>query len=185
MVRTGETLSKNRVLQAAGALLLLFLILFGWQFFEAHSARQERSEVERQLVFQRMATDLALAAIEASYGSFEGARELSSTFFTRLQENIDRAPPEGSTTMSSILQQRDEVITALSRRDPESPEILARIFFRYRGAIGEPERAHLIPSPPATDSPPDAAPDTTDRAAHQVPDGSTSSFSLDSSIRPD
>lgn len=140
--------------------MILILLLFGWQFFRAYQAGQERDEIEHQLTFQRMATDLALATIEASYGSYEGARELASSFYTRLQDNVQRAPPEGQEQIQSLLEQRDAVITALSRRDPASSEILARMFLRYRRAIGEPERAQIIPAPSREAPPPDTAGDT-------------------------
>lgn len=149
MVQAGETLQKRRVFQVAGAAAVLFVLLFGWQLFEAQQARQERDEVAAELVFQRMATDLALAVIEASYGSYESARGLTSSFFTRLQENAERGPAEGRARIQSILQRRDAVITALSRSDPESPDILARMLFQYRTAIGEPARSELAPAPGA------------------------------------
>ena len=148
MGSAGDTVSKNRVKQVAGAVLVLFIALLAWQLVAAHQARQERDEVELELTLQRMATDLAMAAIEANYGSYEGARELTSSFFTRLQQNAGRLPPEGRETANAILVRRDEVITSLSRRDPESPEILTRMFFRYPTVVrsGSPSALAIRPT---------------------------------------
>lgn len=159
-----RTITRHRALQIGGILLVVFLVLLGWQLYSNYQVGQERDELERELTFQRMASDLALASIEASYGSYEGARELTSSFYTRLQANIQRAPVEGRSDMNALLDRRDAVITALSRRDPESPEILARMLFQYRGAIGEPERAEFMPTPgrvPARPEPADTTPPDT------------------------
>lgn len=155
--------SARFILIAGLAALAAFLVGFGWQFVEARSARTERDALQTELVFQELATTLASAAIQAEYGSFEGARELMSRFFSGLQTHLDEAPAEARSDLAGILERRDAVITRLSRSEEGSRSTLARLFVQYQTAFGRQDRALPLPMPRDTGPSPDtggAAADT-------------------------
>lgn len=108
-----------------------FAVGFGWQFLRAERLERRVAELERDLAFQVLATELGVAAIEASRESYESARRVSSEFFTGLQASIDRAPADVRNELASILARRDDVITDLSRSVPASADTLAALFIRF------------------------------------------------------
>lgn len=136
----------RQVLFIVAGAALGFLVGFGWQWFEARGYRIERDEAVRELEFQRLATTLASAVIEADRGSYEGARELSSRFFTGLQTSVGLAEPQTAAELRDILTRRDAVITALSRSDPASEDVLTRMFVRYQVATGGEEIGLAVPA---------------------------------------
>lgn len=144
------TRGKTALLAATGA-LLAFAIGFGWQFARAERLERELEEARRDLVFEQLESTLGAAAVEAMRGSHETARQLTSEFFTGLQQNVSRVPPDVREEMQAILAQRDSLITALSRSDPQAGDLLARLFVRYRlaweGLRHEDEHAADHPGP--------------------------------------
>lgn len=133
-----------------GGIVLAFLVGFGWQFIRAHALQGQLDQARRELTFQRMEATLGAATIEAQRGGFEPARQLASDFFTRLQGAIEIVPENEKAPLQDVLQQRDAVITQLSRSDAQSGAVLAGLFVRYRTAVGE--------TPPAAAGAPAAAP---------------------------
>ncbi len=122
----------------AGGIIVAFLVGFGWQFLRAHSLAGRLDQSESALAMQSMEATLGAATIEAQRGAYEPARRLASDFFTTLQASVDKAPEAGRPTLQQILQRRDEIITDLSRNDPQAGTILSALFVQYRTAIGEP-----------------------------------------------
>ncbi|HEX7119915.1 MAG TPA: hypothetical protein VF212_14075 [Longimicrobiales bacterium] len=121
---------KGVLLAALGA-ALAFAAGFGWQYVRAERLEDRVAALERDLEFQRLATELGVAAVEAERENYEAARRTASGFFTGLQAAIDSAPPELAGEMSSILARRDAIITDLSRGVPASADTLAALFIRY------------------------------------------------------
>jgi len=130
------TRTKSGLL-VAGGIVVAFLAGFGWQFARAHSLASRLEQAERDLAFQRMEATLGAATIEAQRGAFETSRRLASDFFTGLQDSVDKAPEAGRTTLQRILQQRDAIITQLSRNDGQAGTVMSALFVQYRTAVGE------------------------------------------------
>lgn len=112
---------------AAGAL---------WQYVGARGEARRAAAVERELTFTSLEARLAGAAVEAQRGSFERSRQLASSFFGELQEEIGSAPADVQPALRKLLERRDIVITGLSRSDPAAAALLIDLFTRYRIAIG-------------------------------------------------
>lgn len=128
-------MTRKQTLLVAGAVVLAFLIGFGWQYLRASSLSDELEETRRALVLERLETSLAAAAIEAQRGSYEAARQFVSEFYTGLQENIGAAPEAARPELERLLAQRDALVTALSRGDPATADLLPRLLVRYRTAL--------------------------------------------------
>jgi len=142
-----------------GGIVVAFLVGFGWQFVRAHGLQGQLDQAQKELTFQRMEATLGAATIEAQRGGFEPARQLASDFFTRLQGAIETVPDNEKSPLREILQQRDAVITELSRSDGQSGAVLASLFVRYRAAVGEaPVTPAATPVAPATAPATPAAP---------------------------
>ena len=129
---------QRTILIAAVAAILGFAIGAGWQYAATRGPIGELEQTRHDLAFQEIEATLGAATIEAQRGSFEIARQLVSDFFTGLQSNIGDAPADRSEAFRDILGQRDAMITALSRGDPQSGSMLAQLFTRFRIAMGEP-----------------------------------------------
>jgi hypothetical protein len=137
--------TQRVVLGAAVAAIAGFAIGAGWQY---SSAKNYRSDLEstrivldsthHELTYQRLEATLGAATIEAQRGNHESARRLASDFFTTLQAEFETAPPQAQPALRRILDQRDSIITELSRARLESGGVLAELFAEYRTALGEP-----------------------------------------------
>jgi hypothetical protein len=141
-------------LMLIAAVLIAFLIGYGWQRIRANSIDEQRATAERALEVQRIESTLGAAAIEAQRGSYEVARQHASDFFTDLQAEVDSMPQAAQPEMRALLGHRDVIITALSRSDPQSGPQLAQMFVRYRTALGEPvgPRQNAAPVPVPLDT---------------------------------
>lgn len=117
------------------AVVLVFVAAMVTQYGRARSATAEASTLRGELALARAEATLGAAALDAQRGSHETARRLASSFFTDLQAQADQVPPSARAAVSSLLAQRDPTITLLSRGDPESAEVLFRMFTEYRAAI--------------------------------------------------
>lgn len=132
-----------------GAALLAFGLGAGWQYMRAADAASRLEGIERELTFQRLENTLATATLEAQRDRYEAARQLSSSFFTELQAEIERAAADAQPRLQEVLAQRDAIITTLSRAEPDAAERLAQVFLRYRVALGE-QVAPAEAAPPET-----------------------------------
>ncbi len=120
-----------------GGIVLAFLVGFVLEWIPAHRYHGQLDDAQRDLTFQRMEATLGAATIEAQRGGFEPARQMASDFFTRLQGAVETVPDNEKAPLQNILQQRDPVITQLSRSDAQAGAVLADLFVRYRSAVGE------------------------------------------------
>jgi hypothetical protein len=162
---------QRTILVAAVAAIVGFGIGALWQYASARSYSQRLDTVETTYTFQRLEATLGAATIEAQRGSFEIARQLASDFFTDLQANAARAPVGQQQVFRDILQNRDAMITALSRSDQQSGSLLAQLFTRFRIARGEPVGPDGRTAPaPGMPAPPDTASAAADSPA-PPPDG--------------
>ncbi len=145
----------RKTIAIIGGIVLAFLVGFTWQFTRAHGLQGQLDQAQKELTFQRMEATLGAATIEAQRGGFEPARQLASDFFTRLQAALETVPDNEKPGLQDVLQQRDAVITELSRSDAQSGAVLANLFVRYRAAVGESPAAPAAPAsaPAATTSP--------------------------------
>jgi hypothetical protein len=126
------------ILAAAIALIVGFALGAFWQYTSARGYAQQLQTTQAELSFKRIEATLGTATIEAQRGSHEIARQFASDFFSQLQSEISQATGDRRQSLLDILQQRDAMITALSRGDPQSGSQLAQLFMRYRIALGEP-----------------------------------------------
>ncbi|HSJ08017.1 MAG TPA: hypothetical protein VK936_15035 [Longimicrobiales bacterium] len=129
---------QRTILIAAAAAILAFAIGALWQYAAVRSHADRLAATTDSLTFQRLEATLGAATIEAQRGSYEISRQLASDFFSGLQTEIGAAAPDRGQAFADILQQRDAMITALSRYDAQSGALLAQLFTRYRIAMGEP-----------------------------------------------
>jgi hypothetical protein len=136
--------TQRVVLGVAVAAIAGFAIGAGWQYSSASayrsdldSTRIELDSTRHELTYQRLEATLGAATIEAQRGNHESARRLASDFFTTLQAEIETANPEAQPALRRILNQRDSIITELSRARLESGGVLAELFAEYRTALGE------------------------------------------------
>lgn len=153
--------TQRVVLGVVIAAVVAFAIGAGWQYSKARAYRGElettRTQLDtarHELTFRRLEATLGAATIEAQRGNHESARRLASDFFSGLQAAIPTAPAAAQPALHQIQAQRDAMITELSRANLESGGLLAEIFDRYRGAMGEPVGPIPAPSgqPPAGDT---------------------------------
>jgi hypothetical protein len=149
------TPQQRTILIAAAAAILGLAIGAGWQYAASRDSVNELDQTRTELAFQQLEATLGAATIEAQRGSYELARQLASSFFTGLQTHLGSASQAQQPEFSQLLQQRDPMITALSRGDPQTGSMLAQMFMRYRIAMGEP-----VGPQSDVQSPPPAAADT-------------------------
>ncbi|HET9440960.1 MAG TPA: hypothetical protein VFO52_12350 [Longimicrobiales bacterium] len=143
---------------AIAGIIVAFLIGFLWQYTRARSFEHDFTSLRNELIFKRLESTLAAAVIEADRGNYEIARQLSSEFFTGLQQNLPSAPKTTLQELTAINRQRDAVITATSRSDPQVRSLLAQLYNTFRVAFGD---APVGVQPAAAPAPVDTAPTTT------------------------
>jgi hypothetical protein len=124
-------------------LIVAFGIGAAWQFAQADRARRELAEVTAELDatrhevnLEKLQSTLALATVAAQLGNHERARQLTSDFFTGLQEVSADVSDAERAAFDRILLGRDNLITRLSRAEPEAGLELARLLGSYQGALG-------------------------------------------------
>lgn len=122
----------TRWIWVAAAVVFAFVIGFGLQAIRARQIEARLDHTRQALMLHRLEGSLAAANFEARRGSYEIARQHASDFFTGLQGTIDQVPETARNDLTTILSQRDLVITLVSRGDPESDEVLAATYVNYR-----------------------------------------------------
>jgi hypothetical protein len=132
------------------AALIGFALGAFWQHMSVRAHARELEATHHDLTFQRLEATLGAATIEAQRGSHEIGRQLASQFFSGLQTELAAADPQRQQAFREILEQRDAMITALSRGDPQAGSMLAQLFVRYRIAMGEPVGPNTGTASPAT-----------------------------------
>ena len=123
------------MIYGASAIVLVFVAAMLVQYFQTRAVRAELAAVRVELERVRSEATLGAAAAEAQQGRYEPARQLASRFFTTLQQRVADATPERRAPLQRILDQRDAIITQLSRADPASATNLVRMVTDYRAAL--------------------------------------------------
>lgn len=156
------------------AVLLAFGAGFGWQFYEASMVRDELALTQQALTIERLRVQLGQAAISAQAGDYETARQQMSQFFTRLDQ-AQLALPDGVAPIADeFLAMRDEVITGLSRSNPEFADVLYGMLDRFRSVAGLDEQIQApAPAPQAEQpaAPAEQQPDTASAMEMEVEPG--------------
>lgn len=106
------------------AVVIAFVVGFGWQFYEASTVRTELSTTQQELLVQSLRAELGQAALAASVGDYEGARRQMSGFFSRISEVSAGLPQPVADVADEFMAMRDEVITGLSRSNPDYAAVL-------------------------------------------------------------
>jgi hypothetical protein len=117
------------------AIVIAFFIGFFWQFYQATTVRATLRGTEQELVVERLRVQLANAAIAAQTGQYETARRQMSDFFNRIQAQQWALPDRLRTVSNEFLAMRDDVITGLSRGNPEYAGVLFGMLDRYEEAV--------------------------------------------------
>jgi hypothetical protein len=117
------------------AVVLVFIAAMVGQYVQARGVQADLRAARAELELVRSEASLGAAAAEAQQGRYEPARRLASRYFTGLQQRLATAPVEQRAALQAILDQRDATITLLSRQDPASVPMLARLVTEYRTAL--------------------------------------------------
>lgn len=126
----------KRWLIRIGALLLAFLLGFVPIWLSNRQLNRSLEERDREVRRGRIRNVLASAAIYARRGEYETARQNTSSFYTELSQELDKGANSILTEqerigMNTVLAERDEMITLLSRNDPAAGERLSNVFVEY------------------------------------------------------
>jgi hypothetical protein len=135
--------------------VLAFFIGFFWQFYQATTVRATLTATEHELVVERLRVQLANAAIAAQTGRYEASRREMSDFFDRIHGQRAILPQELRTVADEFLAMRDDVITGLSRANPDYAGVLFGMLDRFEAAVpaqgaaraGTPQGGAQGPSP--------------------------------------
>jgi hypothetical protein len=143
--------------------LFLFLLGFLPQWSRARNASRELAETRQELRIARLESRLGAALTESLRGNYERARQLTAEFYTGLQGAVGQVEdPARRRALEGVQAQRDEMITLLSRAQPESTQRLMLLYTAYHAAVDPADRPLVTPPPPAlpapTPAPPSAAP---------------------------
>ncbi len=136
--------TKNRQVHRFGVyatvLLGAFLLGFLPMWLTSRTRAAERDAAQQELRVAHIENSLAAAAIQASRGEYENAREAASTFYTNLQAELGRtdsgmaASSRGA--LQAILAERDQIITLLARSDAAAADRLTSAYTAFRQAVG-------------------------------------------------
>lgn len=130
-----------------------FLLGFGSQWLRARSLSAELEETRWELRLAHLEGRLGAALAESSRGNYERARQLMADFYRELQASVDGVEdPADRRALQAILTERDEIITLLSRAEPEATQRLMLAYTRYFEAVDPAAGAaptSVTPSPPA------------------------------------
>ncbi len=146
--------SGKGVLWGLLAVVIAFSAGFLWQFYEASEVRADLGEAERSLVEERLRVRLGQAALAAQSGEYESARLQMSEFFSQAQDNAGVLTAEVRGVTNDFLAMRDEIITGLSRSNPEYAAVLYGMLETLGNAIdGPPDMGIGEPVEPSGASP--------------------------------
>ena len=158
-----DRLNPKLVALAALALVAAFLVGFLPQRARANRLDDALRHKRHELQMARLEGRLGAALAESLRGNHERARQLVSDFYVELQGTVHRVgDPRQRQALDGILAQRDEVITLLSRAQPEATQRLMILYTTYfaamdPGARSNPNIVTSPPPPPASTTPAPAA----------------------------
>lgn len=128
--------SRSTWLWAGIALVVGFVIGFGWQYARAERIGQHADYAARALEAARLEATLSGAVIDAQQEHFELGRQRASDFFSGLQRSLTPTlDAQAMTEARQLLSQRDVVITTIARNDPASASVLGRVLTNYRQIV--------------------------------------------------
>lgn len=150
--RTGAGSALRRGLWLVAAFALGLAIGFLPQWRTSRDLRERLDEVTHRLEVARLQSALGAALAEVEAGEYERARQLASSFYTGLEALEGEVRDEAQTVvLDDIALGRDQMITLLSRAEPEARGRLAAVYSRYFAAMQQPDPEG--PAPPATAAP--------------------------------
>ena len=105
-------------------------------WFKSSRAIEQRNAAQRGVRLAQLQNTLAAAVIDVQRGDYEPARQLTSDFYTNLRRQVDADggslfTPVQREGLSSLLAERDELITLLARSDPEATDRLFNVYSTY------------------------------------------------------
>lgn len=126
----------KRVALYATFSLGFFLLGFGPMWFKTTRSIEQRDAAQRGVRLAQLQNTLAAAVIDVHRGQYEPARQLTSDFYLNLRHQIEtdtgslftHTQREG---LTSLLGERDEIMTLLARRDPAATNRLFNIYSTY------------------------------------------------------
>ena len=126
----------KRVALYATIALGFFLLGFLPMWFKSSRAIEQRDAAQRGVRLAHLQNTLAAAVIDVQRGHYEPARQLTSDFYTNLRRQVDGDSgsvftPVQREGLSSLLAERDELITLLARSDPEATDRLFNVYSNY------------------------------------------------------
>lgn len=126
----------KRVALYATIALGFFLLGLLPMWFKSSRAIEQRDAAQRGVRLAQLQNTLAAAVIDVQRGHYEPARQLTSDFYTNLRRQVDGDSgllftPSQREGLSSLLTERDELITLLARSDPEATDRLFNVYSTY------------------------------------------------------
>jgi hypothetical protein len=122
------------------------------QWSRARSLEGELEQTRAELALLEVGGRMGAALAESQRGNYERARQLMAGVFSDLQARTGAGvDPALRNELGTLLEQRDEIITLLSRAEPESVSRLNLMYTRYFAAIdpvGAGAPAPVTPPPP-------------------------------------
>lgn len=155
-------MERRTLLIVVAALVIGFLLGFVPEMVGKRHAQRDLAAARLELRLSRQQGRLGAALAESMRSNYERSRQLMARYFTDLQGTVGQVDPRRRQALTGILSQRDEIITLLSRNQPESSQRLMILYTQMFSAI-DPEGAvapavTTAPAPPAVPAPPPAAP---------------------------
>ena len=126
----------KRVALYATIALGFFLLGLLPMWFKSSRAIEQRDAAQRGVRLAQLQNTLAAAVIDVQRGHYEPARQLTSDFYTNLRRQVDGDSgslftPVQREGLSSLLAERDELITLLARSDPVASDRLFNVYSTY------------------------------------------------------
>ncbi|HUE97582.1 MAG TPA: hypothetical protein VMN39_13055 [Longimicrobiaceae bacterium] len=119
------------------ALVVVFLLGFLPQWTRVRNLEGELRQAHVEIVTLDLQGRLGAALAESQRGNYEQARQLMTEFFSVLQIRAGEiGGPARQQEIQAILAERDELITLLSRAQPEASSRLNLMYSRYFAAMG-------------------------------------------------
>jgi hypothetical protein len=158
---------RTLALVAAG-LVIAFLLGFVPEYVAKRHADRDLAEARQELRLSRLQGRLGAAMAEALRSNYERSRQLMAGYFSGLQDALPAVGnPRQHAALAGILGQRDEMITLLSRAQPESSQRLMLLYTSMFSAI-DPQGA-LGPAVTPSPLPPPAPPTGAEPAPRMAP----------------
>ena len=147
---------------AVAAAIVVFLVGYLPQRSRAAGYRDDLRQARHELKFARLEGRLGAALSESLRSNYERSRQLMADFFSELQSSTGQVTDARQRqALEGILAQRDEIITLLSRAQPESTQRLMLLYTTYFAAMDPAGRnSPAVTPPPPPPAPPPAAPST-------------------------